>query len=66
MGFNYAEFMKQGLEGPYLWQGEAYFYDRKVGGWYSVSSEDYVDDELNAELGLNYTRDGGYKKQFAS
>ena len=66
LGFNYAEFMKQGLEGPYLWQGEAYFYDRKVGGWYSVSSEDYVDDELNAELGLNYTRDGGYKKQFAS
>ena len=66
LGFNYAKFMKQGLEGPYLWQGEAYFYDRKVGGWYSVSSEDYVDDAMNAELGYAYARDGGYKKQFAS
>ena len=63
---NYAEFMEMGLEGPYLWKGEAYFFDRKVNGWYSVSSEDYVNDELNAELGLHYTRDGGYKRQFAS
>ena len=63
---NYAEFMEQGLEGPYLWKGEAYFFDRKVNGWYSVSSEDYVDDAMNAELGYHYTRDGHYKKQFAS
>ncbi len=61
-----AEFTEQGLEGPYLWKGETYFFDRKVGGWYSVSSEDYVDDAMNAELGLHYTKDGGYKKQFAS
>ena len=66
MDVNYAEFMEQGLEGPYLWKGEAYFFDRKVNGWYSVSSEDYVDDAMNAELGYNYTRDGHYKKQFAS
>ncbi len=66
MDVNYAEFMEQGLEGPYLWKGEAYFFDRKVNGWYSVSSEDYVDDAMNAELGYAYTRDGGYKKQFAS
>ena len=61
-----AEFTEQGLEGPYLWKGETYFFDRKINGWYSLSSEDYVDDAMNAELGLAYTRDGGYKKQFAS
>ena len=66
MDVNYSEFMEQGLEGPYLWKGEAYFFDRKVNGWYSVSSEDYVDDAMNDELGYAYTRDGGYKKQFAS
>ena len=66
MDVNYSEFMEQGLEGPYLWKGEAYFFDRKVNGWYSVSSEDYVDDAMNTELGYAYTRDGGYKKQFAS
>jgi hypothetical protein len=61
-----AEFTEQGLEGPYLFKGETYFFDRKVNGWYSLSSEDYVDDAMNAELGYHYTRDGGYKKQFAS
>jgi len=61
-----AEFTEQGLEGPYLFKGETYFFDRKVNGWYSLSSEDYVDDATNAELGYHYTRDGGYKKQFSS
>ena len=61
-----AEFAEQGLEGPYLFKGETYFFDRKVNGWYSLSSEDYVDDAMNAELGYHYTRDGGYKKQFSS
>ena len=58
--------MDEDLEGPYLWQGESYFFDRKVGSWYSVTSEDYVDDELNKELSLNWTKDGLYKKQFGS
>ena len=63
---NFAEFMEQGLEGPYLWKGEAYFFDRKVNGWYSVSSEDYVDDEISKDLSLAYVKDGMYKRQFAS
>ena len=63
---NFAEFYEQDLEGPYIWQGETYFFDRKVGGWYSVTAEDYVDDEMNNELSLNWTKDGLYKRQFAS
>ena len=63
---NFAEFYEQDLEGPYIWQGETYFFDRKVGGWYSVTAEDYVDDELSKELSLNWTKDGLYKRQFAS
>jgi hypothetical protein len=63
---NFAEFHEQGLEGPYLWHGETYFFDRKIGGWYSVTAEDYVDDEMNNELSLNWTKDGLYKRQFAS
>ena len=47
---NFAEFHEQGLEGPYLWHGETYFFDRKIGGWYSVTAEDYVDDEMNLSL----------------
>jgi len=63
---NYAEFHEQGLEGPYLWHGETYFFDRKVGGWYSVTAEDYVDDEISKDLSLAYVKDGMYKRQFAS
>jgi len=66
MDQNFAEFHEQGLEGPYLWHGETYFFDRKVGGWYSVTAEDYVDDEMSNELSLNWTKDGLYKRQFAS
>ena len=63
---NFAEFYEQDLEGPYLWHGETYFFDRKVGSWYSVTAEDYVDDEMSKELSLNWTKDGLYKRQFAS
>jgi hypothetical protein len=63
---NYAEFHEQGLEGPYLWHGETYFFDRKVGGWYSVTEEDFVDDEISKDLSLAYVKDGMYKRQFAS
>ena len=63
---NFAEFYEQDLEGPYIWQGETYFFDRKVGSWYSVTAEDYVDDEMSKELSLNWTKDGLYKRQFAS
>jgi len=63
---NYAEFHEQGLEGPYLWHGETYFFDRKVGGWYSVTEEDFVDDEISKDLSLAYVKDGLYKRQFAS
>jgi hypothetical protein len=63
---NFAEFHEQGLEGPYLWHGETYFFDRKVGSWYSVTAEDFVDDEISKDLSLAYVKDGMYKRQFAS
>jgi len=63
---NFAEFHEQGLEGPYIWKGETYFFDRKVGGWYSVTAEDYVEDEISKDLSLAYVKDGMYKRQFAS
>ncbi|MBT4698147.1 hypothetical protein HOB76_07760, partial [Candidatus Woesearchaeota archaeon] len=63
---NFAEFHEQGLEGPYLWHGETYFFDRKVGSWYSVTAEDFVDDEASKDLSLAYVKDGLYKRQFAS
>ena len=66
IGETYKEFMDQGLEGPYLWKGEPYFFDRKVGSWFSVTSEDYVDDDLNKELSFRYVKDGIYKPQFGS
>ena len=66
LGANFAEFHEQGLEGPYLWQGETYFFDRKVGSWYSVTAEDYVNDELSKELSFRYVKDGLYKPQFSN
>ena len=66
MDSNFAEFYEQGLEGPYIWHGETYFFDRKIGGWYSVTAEDYVDDEISKDLSLAYVKDGMYKRQFAS
>ena len=35
-------------------------------GAVSVTAEDYVDDEMSDELSLNWTKDGLYKRQFAS
>jgi hypothetical protein len=66
LGVNYAEFHEQGLEGPYNIDGEAYFFDRKVGSWYSVESEDYVDDRKSEELSFRYVKDGMYKPQFSN
>ena len=66
LGVNYAEFHEQELEGPYQVDGEAYFFDRKVGSWYSVESEDYVDDEKSKELSFRYVKDGMYKPQFSN
>ena len=42
--------MESGLEGPYLFKGEHYFFDRKINGWYSMSSEDYVSEAEAEEL----------------
>ena len=66
LGTTYKEYAQDGLEGPYLWQGEPYFFDRKLGSWYSVTSEDYVDDELAKELSFRYVKDGMYKPQFSN
>jgi hypothetical protein len=66
LGVNYAEFHEQELEGPYQIDGTAYFFDRKVGSWYSVESEDYVDDEKSKELSFRYVKDGLYKPQFSN
>ncbi len=66
LGTTYKEIIDEDLEGPYLWKGEPYFFDRKIGSWYSVTSEDYVDDVLNKELSLNYTKAGLYKPQFGN
>ena len=66
LGVNYAEFHEQELEGPYQVDGEAYFFDRKVGSWYSVESEDYVDEEKSKELSFRYVKDGMYKPQFSN
>ena len=66
LGANYAEFHEQGLEGPYQIDGGVYFFDRKVGSWYSVESEDYVDDDKAKELSFRYVKDGMYKPQFSN
>jgi hypothetical protein len=66
LGVNYAEFHEQELEGPYQIDGTAYFFDRKVGSWYSVESEDYVDDEKSKELSFRYVKAGLYKPQFSN
>ena len=66
LGVNYAEFHEQGLEGPYQIDGAAYFFDRKVGSWYSMESEDYVDDDKAKELSFRYVKHGLYKPQFSN
>ena len=58
---NFAKYMDEGLEGPYELSGEVYFYDRKVNMFYSVSGEDYVDEETAKEIAYRLHKDGFYK-----
>ena len=53
---NFAKFMEEDLEGPYMFEGESYFFDRKMGSWFSVSGEDYVDDDMNKHLSHNFVK----------
>ena len=66
LNVNFSEFMEQGLEGPYLWKGEHYFFDRKINGWFSMSSEDYVSDAEAEELHMAYNKHGLTKAQFSN
>ena len=58
---NFAKYMEEDLEGPYEVSGEVYFYDRKVGMFYSVSGEDFVDEETGKELVYRLHKNGMYK-----
>ena len=60
---NFAKYMDEGLEGPYEVSGEVYFYDRKVQMFYSVSGEDYVDEETAKEIAYRLHKDGFYKPE---
>ena len=60
---NFAKYMDEGLEGPYNVGGEDYFYDRKVHMFYSVSGEDYVDEETAKDIVYRLHRDGLYKPE---
>lgn len=53
-----AKFETNGLEGPYQIDGGAYFWDKMASKWFSVETEDYVDDKRNAELNFRYTKGG--------
>ena len=66
LNVNFAEFMESGLEGPYLFKGEHYFFDRKINGWYSMSSEDYVSEAEAEELHLAYNIHGLTNAQFSN
>ena len=66
LNVNFAEFMESGLEGPYLFKGEHYFFDRKINGWYSMSSEDYVSEAEAEELHMAYNKHGLTKAQFGN
>jgi len=58
---NFAKYMDEDLEGPYEVSGEVYFYDRKVNMFYSVSGEDFVDEETGKELAYRLHKNGMYK-----
>ena len=68
LGTSYKDYIDDGLEGPYLWKGDPYFLDRKVGEWYSVTAEDYVDKDTSDELHLHYSKGaaGHVKPQFSN
>lgn len=53
---NFAKFMEDDLEGPYMFENETYFFDRKMGSWFSVSGEDYVDEDMNKTLSHNFVK----------
>ena len=63
LNVNFAKYMDEGLEGPYEVSGEVYFYDRKVQMFYSVSGEDYVDEETAKEIAYRLHKDGFYKPE---
>ena len=56
MDANFAKFMEEDLEGPYMFEGETYFFDRKMGSWFSASGEDYVDEDMNKTLSHNFVK----------
>jgi len=62
LGMTYADyqakFKTDGLEGPYQIDGGAYFWDKAATKWFSVETEDYVDQKRNAELNFRYTKQG--------
>ena len=61
LNVNFAKYIDEGLEGPYELSGEVYFYDRKVHMFYSVTGEDYVDEETAKEIAYRLHKDGFYK-----
>ena len=63
LNVNFAKYMDEGLEGPYEIGKEVYFYDRKVQMFYSVSGEDYVDEETAKELAYRLHKHGMYKPE---
>ncbi len=56
MGTNNICHTLQDLEGPYMFEGETYFFDRKMGSWFSASGEDYVDEDMNKTLSHNFVK----------
>ena len=63
LNVNFAKYIDEGLEGPYDVGGEVYFYDRKVQMFYSVSSEDYVDEETAKDIAYRLHKHGFYKPE---
>ena len=63
LNVNFAKYIDEGLEGPYELSGEVYFYDRKVNMFYSVSGEDYVDEETAKDIAYRLHKDGAYKPE---
>ena len=61
LNVNFAKYMDEGLEGPYELSGEVYFYDRKVHMFYSVTGEDYVDEETAKDIAYRLHKGGLYK-----
>ena len=61
LNVNFAKYIDEGLEGPYEVGSEVYFYDRKVQMFYSVSSEDYVDEETAKDIAYRLHKHGLYK-----